>query len=25
MALAFDAVLLTIQRLVTPWRRARTA
>ena len=23
MALAFDAVLLTIQRLATPWRRAR--
>jgi len=23
MALAFDMVLLTIQRLITPWRRAR--
>lgn len=25
MALAFDAVLLTVQRLTTPWRRARLA
>jgi ABC-type proline/glycine betaine transport system permease subunit len=25
MALALDAVLLALQRLTTPWRRARTA
>jgi osmoprotectant transport system permease protein len=25
MALAFDLILLTVQRLVTPWRRARAA